>query len=59
LPHVFEPFFSTKKDGEGTGLGLALAAKFVDNHRGSIDIKSKVGEGTEVTIRLPLSSTVR
>ncbi len=54
LPQVFEPFFTTKKSG--TGLGLALAKKVVQNHDGKIAIASKTGEGTTVTVELPLTT---
>lgn len=51
LDHIFEPFFSRKP--EGTGLGLATTARIVEDHRGSIEVKSKLGRGTTFTIRLP------
>jgi signal transduction histidine kinase len=51
ISKVFEPYFSTKETG--TGLGLAIVKKAVDDHRGTISIKSKVGEGTTFTITLP------
>jgi signal transduction histidine kinase len=53
LVKVFEPYFSTKETG--TGLGLAIVKKVVDDHGGTIDVKSKPGEGTKFTITLPLS----
>jgi signal transduction histidine kinase len=53
LSKIFEPFFSTKPVGKGTGLGLSLCFGIVEAHGGRIDIKSKVGEGTEVSVILP------
>jgi PAS domain S-box-containing protein len=52
LAHVFNPFFTTKK--YGTGLGLSQVKKIIDQHRGSIEILSRRGEGTCVVIALPL-----
>jgi signal transduction histidine kinase len=49
---MFELFHSTKGN-RGTGLGLAVAKKIVDEHEGVISVKSKPGEGTHFTIRLP------
>jgi signal transduction histidine kinase len=50
---IFEPYFSTKETG--TGLGLAIVKKAVDDHHGTISVKSKQGEGTTFTITLPVS----
>jgi signal transduction histidine kinase/pSer/pThr/pTyr-binding forkhead associated (FHA) protein len=52
MSHMFELFHSTKGN-RGTGLGLAVAKKIVDEHEGVISVKSKPGEGTHFTIRLP------
>jgi len=52
LPHIFNPFFTTKK--YGTGLGLSQVKKIIDQHRGSIEILSRKGEGTRVIVTLPL-----
>lgn len=55
LPHVFQPFFSTKKPGHGTGLGLPIAEQIVRAHRGEIEVLSIPARGTEVIVRLPLA----
>jgi len=54
LRKIFEPFFTTKPVGQGTGLGLSIVYKIIEQHNGTIDVKSKVGEGTEFTITLPV-----
>ena len=50
---IFEPFFTTKPVGQGTGLGLAISYGIVQAHRGSIEVRSKEGEGTEFIIQIP------
>jgi two-component system NtrC family sensor kinase len=55
IPFIFEPFFTTKPAGMGTGLGLSVAKRIISDHGGEISIKSKEGEGTTVTIKLPLN----
>ncbi|HET8541721.1 MAG TPA: HAMP domain-containing sensor histidine kinase, partial [Anaeromyxobacter sp.] len=54
LPHVFEPFFSTRKAGGGTGLGLAITQKIIERHHGCIWAESTPGEKTVFTIELPV-----
>ncbi|HER08825.1 MAG TPA: HAMP domain-containing protein [Bacteroides sp.] len=55
LPHVFEPFFSTKRDASGIGLGLAIVHGIVENHKGKIEVDSQAGRGTTITMTFPLS----
>lgn len=52
LPNIFRPFYTTK--GDGTGLGLSLARRIVEDHHGRIDVTSTVGEGTTFAVVLPL-----
>jgi signal transduction histidine kinase len=52
LPNLFEPYFSTKETG--TGLGLPIVKKNVEEHKGTIDVQSTPGEGTTFTVTLPL-----
>jgi PAS domain S-box-containing protein len=54
IPFVFEPFFTTKPAGKGTGLGLSVAKSIVHEHGGDINIKSKQGSGTIVSISFPI-----
>ncbi|MFC1515656.1 ATP-binding protein [Thermodesulfobacteriota bacterium] len=56
LPYIFDPFFSTKEVGYGTGLGLSVAYGIIEQHGGTITVKSKAGEGTGFTINLPLGT---
>ena len=51
---IYEPFFTTKKVGQGTGQGLALARNTIDRHGGSLECVSEPGRGATFTIRLPL-----
>ncbi len=53
LPHIFDPFFSTKGEG-GTGLGLSVSYGIIKKHNGDIRVESKVGVGTTFTIELPV-----
>jgi two-component system, sensor histidine kinase and response regulator len=52
LPHIFEPYFTTKTE-KGTGLGLAIVSRLVQDHRGLLHLRTKVGEGTRVTVYFP------
>jgi signal transduction histidine kinase len=51
LPNIFRPFFTTK--GNGTGLGLSLARRIVEEHHGRIEVSSIVGKGSQFTVLLP------
>ena len=53
LDRVFDPYFTTKKQGEGTGLGLATVHGIVENHGGGISVKSTINEGTTFDIYFP------
>ena len=55
LDRVFDPFFTTKRDWTGTGLGLSVSHTIIENHQGSISVKSQVGHGSTFTVRLPAS----
>jgi signal transduction histidine kinase len=52
LPNIFRPFYTTK--GDGTGLGLSLARRIVEDHQGRIDVSSTLGKGTTFSVVLPL-----
>ena len=54
LDKIFQPFFTTKPTGQGTGLGLTLSYDIVKAHGGEIKVKTKEGEGTEFIIQLPI-----
>ncbi|MBN9422807.1 MAG: PAS domain-containing protein [Candidatus Accumulibacter sp.] len=54
LSRIFDPFFTTKPVGKGTGLGLSLSYGIVQNHKGNLEVESRVGEGTTFRITLPI-----
>jgi two-component system NtrC family sensor kinase len=53
--HVFEPFFTTRSQDGGSGLGLSLCRSIIETHGGAIDLSSQVGQGTTVHITLPVT----
>jgi len=55
LPHIYDPFFTTKEVGEGTGLGLAVTYSLVQRMHGTINVESMAGEGTVFTITIPVN----
>lgn len=56
---IFEPFFSDKAPGEGTGLGLFVTREIIDKLGGAIDVQSRVGVGTTVTLHIPTQKIER
>ena len=50
---IFEPFYSTKEEGRGTGLGLTMVKWFVESSSGAVELESELGRGTKVTLLLP------
>ncbi len=55
LEKIWEPFFTTKPEGKGTGLGMGICRRVVEDHNGGITVESELGRGTTVTIALPAS----
>jgi len=58
IPHIFEPFFSTKHNASGIGLGLPIVHGIIQSHQGKIEVKSESGTGTTFSIVLPLRKQI-
>jgi PAS domain S-box-containing protein len=58
LPRIFEPFFTTKISPKGVGLGLPIVKKFMEDHGGLIDVKSRVGTGTTFVLYFPYPESI-
>ncbi len=57
LEKIWEPFFTTKPESKGTGLGMGICRRIVEDHNGAITIASELGQGTAVSIVLPIQLT--
>ncbi len=55
LKRIFDPFFTTKAVGKGTGLGMSISYRVINDHNGAIEVESEVGKGTKFTITLPIN----
>jgi PAS domain S-box-containing protein len=55
LRHIYEPFYTTKPRGQGTGLGMGIVYAIIEKHRGSIQVASALGKGTVCAVTLPVS----
>lgn len=55
LKRIFDPFFTTKAVGKGTGLGMSISYRVINDHNGTIEVESEVGKGTKFTITLPIN----
>ncbi|MFT5773525.1 MAG: two-component system NtrC family sensor kinase, partial [Algoriphagus sp.] len=51
---IFEPFFTTKAVGRGTGLGLSIVYSIIENHKGTLEVETEEGQGTNFIITLPI-----
>ncbi len=58
LQHIFEPFYQTMDNKPGTGIGLNIVKNIVDQHHGTISVKSEVGKGSTFTVVLPVSQVI-
>ncbi|MBI5590374.1 MAG: response regulator [Deltaproteobacteria bacterium] len=58
LPHIFEPFYTTKNEGYGVGLGLSTVYGIMERHHGSVQVESQIGKGTTFFLKLPVKGEV-
>jgi signal transduction histidine kinase len=58
MRQIFQPFFTTKDVGMGTGLGLSVVYGIITSHGGAIEVDSKLGQGTKITIKLPYEESI-
>ena len=58
MPRIFDPFFTTKDIGKGTGMGLSISFKIIEQHGGKILVDSEPGSGTVFSILLPVRAKV-
>jgi len=56
IDKIFQPFFTTKPTGQGTGLGLSLSYDIIKAHRGEVRVNTKEGEFSEFVVQLPINS---
>ena len=59
LSRIYDPFFTTKGIGQGTGLGLSVTYGVVQEHHGKIECESQLGHGTSFTLTFPMASSER
>ncbi|MDH5414384.1 MAG: PAS domain-containing protein [Flavobacteriaceae bacterium] len=59
LTKIFEPYFTTKEMGKGTGVGLSIANRIIGDHKGKIRVDSELGVGTKFTLTFPLADNVK
>lgn len=57
LPKIFDPFFTTKPVGQGSGMGLSISYKIIQQHKGKIKVSSQEGKGTRFILQLPVRQT--
>ena len=55
IDKIFTPFYTTKKQGEGSGLGLDIVKKIIDKHKGSIMVDSNLGDGATFIVKIPVN----